>query len=365
MVPSTPAQRAARAQIVEPLARPPLSVGILLLDRFTLCEFGMFTDVLRWAADDGDRSRQVNVRWFVMSARTDPIQASCGVLVMPTAKLIDPQQLDYVVLLGGQLKPVLNVGEDVIKYLHAAAAAGVTLVGGSTAATFALVRAGLMNGRRCCVGWYHHQDFLDWFPGREVIADRLFLMDGDRITCPGASATADLAIHLVAEHLGQSLAQKASHFLLVDRARAGAEMQPHAPIASTALDVRIRRAVLLMEQHLSRPLPISSLARKLKLSRRQLERLFEQSVRCSPVAMYRSMRMRHAAWLLSNTKRSITDIALNAGYADCAHFSREFRRAYGTAPSRHRTTSLSRGGELAASRIFQQQLDRRPAPANP
>lgn len=333
-------------------ARRPLSVGIILVDGFAISQFGMFTDVLRWAADEGDHSRQVNVHWSVMSPRGAPVVASCGVSVTPTSAFRDPQELDYLVVIGGLLQPALRVGDETIAYLQAAARAGVTLVGACPASTFVLCLAGLMEGRRSCVGWYHYQDFLDQFPGKEVIADRLFLVDEDRITCAGASATADLAIYLIGQHVGQAMAQKASHFLLLDRARDGAETQPHAPIAASVQEPRVRRALLLMEQNLSRPLSMATLARKLKLSLRQLERLFETQLGRSPMMLYRSVRMRHAAWLLSHTKRSVTDIALNSGFADCAHFSREFRRQYGSAPSQHRQAKAP-GGELVATRIFE------------
>ena len=46
--------------------------------------------------------------------------------------------------------------------------------------------------------------------------------------------------------------------------------------------------------------------------------------------------MRYASWLIQNTDRSMTDIAIETGFADCAHFSRQFKDAYGISPSTHR-----------------------------
>jgi transcriptional regulator GlxA family with amidase domain len=47
-------------------------------------------------------------------------------------------------------------------------------------------------------------------------------------------------------------------------------------------------------------------------------------------------RLRAAARLLRESRRSIADIALAAGYAESASFTRAFRRAYGTSPLRYR-----------------------------
>ena len=61
----------------------------------------VFVDHLRLAADEGDRSRPMRVRWSIMSARHEPISASCGVALQPTTALLAPDSVDYVVVVGG------------------------------------------------------------------------------------------------------------------------------------------------------------------------------------------------------------------------------------------------------------------------
>ena len=104
-------------------------------------------------------------------------------------------------------------------------------------------------------------------------------------------------------------------------------------------DERLRRAALLMEQNLTDPLPISRIAEHLRLSTRQLERLFRGSLGMRPAVFYRALRLRYARWLLDNTDRQVTEIALEAGFSDCAHFSRHFKAMHGVAPSRSRDGS--------------------------
>ena len=118
--------------------------------------------------------------------------------------------------------------------------------------------------------------------------------------------------------------------LLFDRPRSGNETQPHPPLAETVTEPRVRRALLLMEQNLARPIAVAEVAAELGLSARQLERLCRQHVGTGPASLYRQLRMRYANWLIVNTDRSVTDIANEAGFADCAHFSRQFKDAYGS-----------------------------------
>src|SRR6266849_6713750 len=92
-----------RVPAAERGARPPLRVGMILAHRFTLSAFAVFIDHLRLAADEGDRSRPLNVQWSIMASRPDSVPASCGVLIEPTTRFLPPESLDYVVIIGGLL----------------------------------------------------------------------------------------------------------------------------------------------------------------------------------------------------------------------------------------------------------------------
>lgn len=316
-------------------ARPALRIGIVLANHFTLSAFAVFIDHLRLAADEGDRSRPLHIHWSVMAERLEPVRASCGVMIEPTSALLAPESLDYLVVVGGILHAGPQIDEATTRYLRTVGATGVPLIGLCTG-SFILCRAGLMDGRRSCVSWYHYQDFREAFPGYEVVADRLFLADGPRITCAGGAGVAALATHLIERHLGSAVAQKATQVLLFDRQRSGSEAQPHPPLPGGPSEPRVRRALLLMEQNLARPIPVATIAEQLGMSVRQLERLCREELGMGPASLYRRLRLRYAHWLIENTDRSVTEIAIEAGFADCAHLSRLFKENYGQTPTARR-----------------------------
>jgi transcriptional regulator GlxA family with amidase domain len=329
-------------------------VGLILADNFTLSAFALFTDHLRLAADEGDLSRPVRVKWSIMARSPEPVRASCGVMLTPTDGLLSPKDLDYVVVVGGILHAGRQIDLATGDYLRSVAEAGTTLIGLCTG-SFILCREGLMKGRRSCVSWYHYQDFRDSFPDQAVAADQLFIEDRDRITCAGGAGTADLAIHLIERHLSRAVAQKASQVLLFDRPRAGEDAQPHPPLSQTVTDPRVRRASLIMEQNLANLIAISDIAAQLGLSTRQFERLCSATVGLTPGALYRQLRLRYAEWLVENTSRSMTDIALDAGFADASHFTRQFKACFGQSPSKRRLRPRAAPGgerESAGARVF-------------
>ncbi|MDA3922043.1 MAG: GlxA family transcriptional regulator [Salinisphaera sp.] len=314
--------------------RARLSVGFVLLPRFTMLPFAAFVDCLRLAADKGDTSRPIQCQWRFMTSDGAPATASNGAQLGPCATYTAHrvEEFDYVVVCGGLLDDRPSADSATIDYLKRAAAAGVPLVGLCTGG-FALIQAGLMTGRCCCVSWYHYNDLTQRFPDVRPVADRLFVVDGDRITCSGGIAAADLAAWIIERHMGRALAQKSLHILLIDGARRGNTAQPQPACHEQVKDNRVRRAIHIIEQRLNDPPSTAALADLLDVSKRQLERGFMHELGVSPSAFSRDLRLRYGLWQLQNTRRSITEISAECGFSDNAHFTRQFKRLFERAPS--------------------------------
>ena len=254
-----------------------LSVGFVLMPSFTLLPFSAFVDALRLAADEGDQSRQINCQWTLMSHTLEAITSSSGVTVQPWETYRDPADFDYVVVVGGLLDNSLQGSQHVIDYLQQVDAAHVPIIGLCTG-SFAMIRAGLMDQRRCCVSWFHYKDLTDRYTNVTPIADQLFVDDGDRITCAGGAVAADLAAYIIERHLGQNWARKSMRILVMDSPRPANAPQPQPGGDYQVNNRLVGRALLLMEQNLSRPLSTDEIAARVDISKRQLERLFTNAV---------------------------------------------------------------------------------------
>src|SRR5215813_3921770 len=71
-------------------------------------------------------------------------------------------------------------------------------------------------------------------------------------------------------------------------------------------------------------------------SRTQFHRLFRALVEETPAALRRRLLLERAAFQLSQSDASITDIALHANYSSLEAFTRAFRKAFQTSPSLYR-----------------------------
>ena len=326
-----------------------LRVAFLLQPEFTLVAFSSFIDALRLASDEGDRSRQVRCAWQVLGHDLRPIRASCGVEVSPTRELGDPRDHDYIVMVGGLLPAGRRLSPRITSYLREAARAGVPLAAVCTG-SFLLARAGLMKRRRSCVSWFHYEDFAREFPDHAVTSDQLFVVDGDRITCAGGTSVVHLAAHLIERHVSRTEAQKALRIMIENAALPSRAPQPQPILAQHTDNVWIRRAMLLMERNIARRVPVRDVAAELHLSVRQLERLFRAEVSMSPSEFARRLRLRMAREAIVDTRRPISEVALDLGFADSSHFSRRFRDAYGHTPSQARKSHPEKNPSHPAQR---------------
>jgi transcriptional regulator GlxA family with amidase domain len=319
-----------------PGGEPDLSIGIILVPRFTLIAFAAFVDALRLAADIGDRSEPRRCRWTVMTAENRPVRSSCGVEVTPWEPLRDPRSFHYVTVVGGLVDENLQFPTHLLNYLRRGRAAKVPLIGLCTG-SFALAAAGMLDGRLCCVHGYHHELFASLFPGVATNTEQIFYDAGDVITCVGGAASIDLAAYLIERHCGRDRALKIQHHAVVDRFRA--PQHPQLPLADPYFrirNLRVREALFILEQNLRRPISTAAIARLVGCSARQLTRDFIANFGSSPAKHFLELRLTKSLWLLENSTRPIGEIAEECGFSDSSHFVRHFRDRFGRSPGRMR-----------------------------
>ena len=75
------------------------------------------------------------------------------------------------------------------------------------------------------------------------------------------------------------------------------------------------------------------------VSRRQLERLFQKYLHCSPSRYYLKLRLVRARQLLKQTPMSIIEVAAVCGFVSTPHFSKCYREYFGIPPRDERVGS--------------------------
>jgi len=94
-----------------------------------------------------------------------------------------------------------------------------------------------------------------------------------------------------------------------------------------------KRVAAHIESNISRNLRVTDLAGLVQLSLGHFFRAFRVSFGQSPFAYVKARRIRHAQILMLNTRVPLSQVALDCGMYDQAHFTRVFRKVVGICPS--------------------------------
>ena len=98
------------------------------------------------------------------------------------------------------------------------------------------------------------------------------------------------------------------------------------------------RARDLVDARYSEPLGVDDLARSAGLSRAHFSREFRRAFGESPHAYLLTRRLERAAALLRSTDRSVTSICFAVGLRSVGSFTTSFTRAYGKTPTAYRAS---------------------------
>ena len=102
------------------------------------------------------------------------------------------------------------------------------------------------------------------------------------------------------------------------------------------LGMPLGKVVGFISQHFREPLDNAQLAGVAALSERTFERRFRQHYRLSPQQYIKRLRVRMACHALVYSDLPIGSVAVDHGFADQSHVTREFRELIGETPGEYR-----------------------------
>src|SRR5262249_56623211 len=155
---------------------------------------------------------------------------------------------DYAFVCGG-FNPERFKDPNVFRWLRSLARHGVRL-GAITTGAYVLARAGLLDGYACTIHWENADSFAGDFPHIDL-RNNLYVIDRDRLSCSGATATLDLFLHIVSEAHGSGLALEIAEALQMDRIRSTVDEQTRAHrMAVLHRSEKLASAIAAMEGNL-------------------------------------------------------------------------------------------------------------------
>lgn len=318
-----------------------ITVGIVLFEGFQPLDVVGPYDVFSGAneavaATSPRRAQPYDVELVATSLA--PVVGENGLSIVPTTTFADAPACELILVPGGvtlREKP----GGALAQHLEQLAS-GVDRIAAVCTGTFLLATSGLITDHKVTTHWAWAGQLSRRFPDLDVDPDAIYVRDENVWTSAGVTAGIDLALALVEEDCGPSIAQLVARHLVVYLRRPGGQTQFSAPVWSDATELEpIREAKDIIHRAPEADLRISALAEAVGLSERHFTRLFKAEVGESPARYVDRVRVEAARTILETERVGLAVVAQRCGFQSAETLRRAFHRRLGVSPATYRRQS--------------------------
>jgi transcriptional regulator GlxA family with amidase domain len=271
--------------------------------------------------------------WTFLCEDNKPIQDGNGLWFHPGEAIDQVESPDIAFIVAGfdasQIKQ-----PQLCRWLVEQSADG-RKIGGISNGAFLLAKSGLLNHYSATTHWEDFESFCELFPQVHARYQR-FVIDRNRITCSGGSATLDMFIELVRQDLGNEIALKISRQMLLQEQSIVLPGSPSSRLTTHQHSPQIHRALSLIEAGVGQSITVSDLAVRIGISRRELLRLFRRELNTTPSKLLAQRRLDRARSLILNTQLPMTIIADSVGFSSQSHLTSSYHTQFGITPAQQR-----------------------------
>jgi transcriptional regulator GlxA family with amidase domain len=325
-MPKTPRSEPNSIRVIEVLAFPsvqlldvtgPLQVFASANDIVT--EAGGTPPYLIGVVAQGHQGITASAGLQLSAGQLPPVGAALDTLIVAggqgvEAAAADPALVDWVRQRAGQARRVASV------------CTGAVL----------LAASGVLDGRRAATHWSICAELARRFPAVRVESDPIFVRDGPVWTSAGVTAGIDLALALVEQDLGRSVALAVARYLVVFLKRPGGQAQFSTVLALQMAEDKFGALHEWINAHLADDLSLPVLAGQARMSARSFSRHYAEAIGLTPARTVERLRVEAARRLLSESRLPVKRISQRCGFGSEETMRRSFLRLLATSPQDYR-----------------------------
>lgn len=262
--------------------------------------------------------------------------ASAGLTLAAGPLTPGDEALDTLLIAGGQGVDAAAENPVLLDWVRQRAARARRVASVCTGAML-LAAAGLLDGRRATTHWKYCAGMAQRFPNVRVEPDPIFVCDGPVWTSAGVTAGIDLALALVEEDLGRTVALAVARYLVVFLKRPGGQAQFSTALALQAADDKFGALHDWINGHLGEDLSLAVLAHQSGMSERSFSRHYAEATGQTPARAIERLRVEAARRLLSESRTPVKRIVQRCGFGSEETMRRSFLRLLAVTPQDYRS----------------------------
>jgi AraC family carnitine catabolism transcriptional activator len=311
----------------------PLNLLFFLLPGFPIYALIPAVESLRIA---NQNTGEMLFRWKMTGSGTPLVRAGADMTLSMAGHVAEQMIPDIVFIFAGN-EPTQRLQPEIISWLKKADRSGCFIIGVDTG-VFAMAEAGILKNHIVTLHWEAIPLFRECYPDIQI-TEKLYLADGNIITCAGGMAVLDMMLEIIRIRHGDILAHIVAGGFVYSRWRPATDSQRTRGTmlvsnSNTAASGDVLSAILrTMEENLAPPLTPIELADRFNMSRRTLERLFRKHVGDSVGRYYMRLRIDMARDFLFYSHMDVTSVAIACGFSSHSHFTSTFQKIIGITPT--------------------------------
>jgi transcriptional regulator GlxA family with amidase domain len=331
--------RHPRAMTPNPIHSPPNDTRVVEILAYPAVQLLDVTGPLQVFASANDlmleagEARPYAIRLVAPGGRS--VEASAGISLVANPLSPVETSVDTLVVAGGGDFNAASVNPVLVDWVRERVKQARRTASICTGA-FLLAAAGALDGRRAATHWMYCAELARRFPALRVESDPIFIRDGPVWTSAGVTAGIDLALALVEEDLGRTIALAVARYLVVFLKRPGGQAQFSEALSLQAAEDTFGVLHDWISKHLAEDLSLSVLANRAGMSERSFSRHYAESTGLTPARAVERLRVEGARRLLSDTRLPVKRISQRCGFGSEETMRRSFLRLLNATPQDYR-----------------------------
>jgi transcriptional regulator GlxA family with amidase domain len=263
------------------------------------------------------------------------VTASAG-LAITAAPLPRPSSaVDTLMIAGGPGVQAAAADPLLVDWVRQRAARARRVASVCTGA-FLLAASGVLDGRRAATHWSVCKEFAQRYPAVQVEPDPIFVRDGSVWTSAGVTAGIDLALALIEQDLGRTVALAVARYLVVFLKRPGGQAQFSTALSLQSAEDQFGVLHDWINKHLADDISLPMLADQAGMSERSFSRHYAEATGLTPARAVERLRVEAARRMLSESRLPVKRISQRCGFGSEETMRRSFLRILSATPQDYR-----------------------------